>query len=254
MRLGIEPRRFQRMKETAMSEENFSQIAPRLLDVQSRLQEACRRAGREVVLMAVSKTFPAEAVEAAAAAGQRVFGENYAQEGCAKIEALKASHPELALQWHFIGPLQANKTRMVAEHFDWVDSIDRLKIAQRLNDQRPEGLALLNVLIEVNIDAEDTKSGVAPAALEELIAEVKKLPRLRLRGLMTIPAPAASKEEQMKPLRAMKKLFDELAPRYGLDVLSMGMSADMVAAVEAGSTMVRVGSAIFGARTYPNKA
>ena len=147
MRLGIEPRRFQRMKETAMSEENFSQIAPRLLDVQSRLQEACRRAGREVVLMAVSKTFPAEAVEAAAAAGQRVFGENYAQEGCAKIEALKASHPELALQWHFIGPLQANKTRMVAEHFDWVDSIDRLKIAQRLNDQRPEGLAPLNVLI-----------------------------------------------------------------------------------------------------------
>lgn len=234
-----------------MSEVDAAGIQKRLEAVRQRLSEACRRTGRTVELMAVSKTFSAQAVEAAAAVGQRVFGENYAQEGCAKIDALKAAHPELTLTWHFIGPLQANKTRIVAEHFDWVDSVDRLKIAERLSSQRPAALPDLNLLIEVNIDAEASKSGVAPAELEDLIEAVMKLPRIRLRGLMTIPAPAETYAEQMKPLAAMRALYERLAPRYGFDTLSMGMSADMVTAVDAGSTMVRVGSAIFGPRHYP---
>ena len=228
-------------------------IQSRLGQVRETLRQACQRNGRQVELMAVSKTFPAEAVAAAADAGQRVFGENYAQEGCAKVEELRALRPDLNLVWHFIGPLQANKTRMVAQAFDWVDSVDRVRIAQRLNDQRPPEMAPLNVLIEVNIDAEQSKSGVSPDELVSLVEAVQKMPRLRLRGLMTIPAPAEGYEEQMKPLAAMKKLFDALAPRYGFDTLSMGMSADMVTAVDAGSSMVRVGSAIFGARHYPNR-
>ncbi len=237
-----------------MTEVQAADIQGRLAAVRQALDAAADRAGRRVELMAVSKTFPAEAVEAAAAAGQRIFGENYAQEGCAKIEALRAAHPELPLVWHFIGPLQSNKTRMVAEHFDWVDSVDRLKIAERLSSQRPETMPDLNIMIEVNIDGEASKSGVAPGALEELLEAVRGLPRLKLRGLMTIPAPAQTHDEQMKPLAAMRALFDRLAPRYGLDVLSMGMSADMLTAVEAGSTMVRVGSAIFGPRHYPGRA
>lgn len=236
-----------------MSEVDAAGIQTRLAAVREKLSQACARTGRPVELMAVSKTFPAQAVLAAAQAGQRVFGENYAQEGCAKIDEIKASHPELALTWHFIGPLQANKTRIVAEHFDWVDSVDRLKIAERLSSQRPAELPELNLLIEVNIDGEASKSGVAPEDLEVLIEEVVKLPHVRLRGLMTIPAPAATYDEQMKPLTAMRALYERLAPRYGFDTLSMGMSADMIAAVEAGSTMVRIGSAIFGPRTYPNR-
>ena len=216
-----------------MTEVQAADIQGRLAAVRQALDAAADRAGRRVELMAVSKTFPAEAVEAAAAAGQRIFGENYAQEGCAKIEALRAA---------------------VAEHFDWVDSVDRLKIAERLSSQRPETMPDLNIMIEVNIDGEASKSGVAPGALEELLEAVRGLPRLKLRGLMTIPAPAQTHDEQMKPLAAMRALFDRLAPRYGLDVLSMGMSADMLTAVEAGSTMVRVGSAIFGPRHYPGSA
>jgi len=207
-----------------------------------------------VELLAVSKTFPKEAVLLAARAGQRAFGENYAQEGAEKVDWFREHHPELDLQWHFIGPLQANKTRLVAERFDWVQSIDRLRIAERLSAQRPENLPPLNVLIEVNIDGEATKSGVAPEALEALALEVAALPRLRLRGLMVIPAPSEAPEEKMRPLVATRAFYDRLKGRFGFDTLSMGMSSDMCEAVRAGSTLVRVGSAIFGARDYTHHA
>lgn len=233
-------------------------IEKRLEAVRAELAAAEKLAGRpsgSVVLAAVGKTFGPEAIEACARMGQRVFAENYAQEGCDKVDWMQAKHPEWELEWHFIGPLQANKTRMVAERFGWVQSVDRLRIASRLSAQRPESMPPLNVLIEVNIDGEASKSGVAPEALEALAAEVEKLPRLRLRGLMTIPAPAEDEEGRRRPLRAMKALFDafrEMHPQA--DTLSMGMSADMREAVEEGATMVRVGSAIFGPRSYPKKA
>ncbi len=230
------------------------EIAERLALVKGTLSQVCTRTQSSVELVAVSKTFPAEAVLAAALAGQSIFGENYAQEGCAKVDWFKENHPECKLVWHFIGPLQANKTRPVAERFDWVDSVDRLRIAQRLNDQRPEGLPPLNVLIEVNISAEESKSGVMPEELQAVASEIAKLPRLKLRGLMAIPEPAEEDEAVRSPLRAMKALFDAHKDEFGWDTLSMGMSADMVQAVEEGATMVRVGSAIFGARHYPGKA
>lgn len=233
---------------------DFSRIPENLARVRERLEAAANTCGRSVVLLAVSKTFPAEAVDVALAAGQKAFGENYVQEGVEKIEWFKEKRPDSRIVWHFIGPLQSNKTRPVAEHFDWVESVDRLKIAQRLNDQRPDNLPPLNVLIEVNIDGEASKSGVVSDDLPALIESVRALPRLKLRGLMTIPAPADTREEKMKPLIAMRALFDGLKDRYGFDTLSMGMSADMTEAVEAGSTEVRVGSAIFGARHYPAKA
>ena len=230
------------------------EIAERLALVKGTLSQVCTRTQSSVELVAVSKTFPAEAVLAAALAGQSIFGENYAQEGCAKVDWFKENHPECKLVWHFIGPLQANKTRPVAERFDWVDSVDRLRIAKRLNDQRPEGLPPLNVLIEVNISAEESKSGVMPEELQAVASEIAKLPRLKLRGLMAIPEPAEEDEAVRSPLRAMKALFDAHKDEFGWDTLSMGMSADMVQAVEEGATMVRVGSAIFGARHYPAKA
>ena len=230
------------------------EIAERLALVKGTLSQVCTRTQSSVELVAVSKTFPAEAVLAAALAGQSIFGENYAQEGCAKVDWFKENHPECKLVWHFIGPLQANKTRPVAERFDWVDSVDRLRIAKRLNDQRPEGLPPLNVLIEVNISAEESKSGVMPEELQAVAREIAKLPRLKLRGLMAIPEPAEEDEAVRSPLRAMKALFDAYKDEFGWDTLSMGMSADMVQAVEEGATMVRVGSAIFGARHYPAKA
>ncbi len=233
-------------------------IEERLQAVREALAAAERSAGRpagSVVLAAVGKTFGPEAVEACARQGQRVFAENYAQEGCDKIDWMRAKHPDLQLEWHFIGPLQANKTRMVAERFDWVQSLDRLRIASRLSAQRPEALPPLNVLIEVNIDGEASKSGVSPDELEALAAEVEKLPRLRLRGLMAIPAPASDEAGRRKPLAAMKALFDAFRSRHPeADTLSMGMSADMREAVEEGATMVRIGSAIFGPRSYPKKA
>lgn len=229
------------------------EIALGLQAVQGRLQEAARCAGRTVRLVAVSKTFPAEAVLAAVEAGQKVFGENYAQEGCAKVDWFREHRPQERLEWHFIGPLQANKTRPVAERFDWVDSVDRLRIAERLNGQRPEGMPALNVLIEVNISGEESKSGVSPEALPALAREIAALPRLRLRGLMAIPEPESDDEKKRRPLRAMKELFDRYKEEFGWDVLSMGMSADMIEAVQEGATMVRVGSAIFGARRYPGK-
>ena len=230
------------------------EITERLALVKGTLSQVCTRTQSSVELVAVSKTFSAEAVLAAALAGQSIFGENYAQEGCAKVDWFKENHPECKLVWHFIGPLQANKTRPVAERFDWVDSVDRLRIAKRLNDQRPEGLPPLNVLIEVNISAEESKSGVMPEELQAVASEIAKLPRLKLRGLMAIPEPAEEDEAVRSPLRAMKALFDAHKDEFGWDTLSMGMSADMVQAVEEGATMVRVGSAIFGARHYPAKA
>ena len=220
-----------------------------------RVQTALRAADPQgkVALLAVSKTFGPEAVLSAARLGQTAFGENYAQEGCAKVDWFREHHPEVTLQWHFIGPLQANKTRMVAERFDWVQSIDRVRIAQRLSDQRPSDLLPLNVLVEVNVDGQETKSGVHPDEVRALCEAVAAMPGLKLRGLMAIPAPVETSEGRKAPLRAMRALFDELKDDFGLDTLSMGMSADMIEAVECGTTMVRVGSAIFGTRAYPHR-
>jgi len=198
-------------------------------------------------LLAVSKTFPAEAVRAAHAAGQRAFGENYVQEGVAKIEALADLRADI--EWHCIGPLQSNKTRPVAEHFDWVHSIDRLKIAQRLDEQRPAHLPPLQVCLQVNVDGGANKSGVAPQDALELARAVAALPRLRLRGLMAIPEPAPDFTAQRALFMRASAVFDQIREAgIALDTLSLGMSADLEAAIAAGSTMVRVGTAIFGAR------
>ena len=202
-----------------------------------------------VTLLAVSKTFDAEAVREALAAGQHAFGENYVQEALAKIDALASLRSQL--EWHFIGPLQSNKTRSVAEAFDWVHSVDRLKIAQRLAEQRPPHLPPLQLCLQVNVSGEASKSGVAPAELPALARAVAALPaeRVRLRGLMSIPEPAAGLDAQRRPHRLLRELMDVLiAQGLVLDTLSMGMSGDLEAAVAEGSTMVRVGSAIFGAR------
>jgi len=225
-------------------------VRARLQAVRERIEQAARAAGRDpagVQLVAVSKTFPPEAVEAAHAAGQRAFGENYVQEAVDKIEALRPLRA--ALEWHFIGPIQSNKSRPIAEHFDWVQSVDRLKIAQRLSEQRPHDRPPLNVLLQVNISGEATKSGVAPDDIEALARAVSGLPRLRLRGLMAIPEPDSDPVRQRQPLAALRTLFDRLR-RDGLDLdtLSMGMSADLEPAVLEGSTMVRIGTAIFGER------
>ena len=208
---------------------------------------------KRITLLAVSKTFPKEAVLIAAQAGQRSFGENYAQEGCEKVDWFRENHSELPLVWHFIGPVQANKTRPIAEHFDWVESLNREKIARRLNEQRPETLGKLNVLIEVNIDGEASKSGVLPKDVPALCDVVQGLDRLKLRGLMAIPAPADTHEGKIKPLRDMRALYESLCDRYEFDTLSMGMSADYLEALEAGSTEIRVGTAIFGHRDYSAK-
>ena len=223
-------------------------IARQLQDVRARIATACRAAGRApdaVALLAVSKTFGADAVRAAHAAGQHAFGENYIQEAVDKIDALR----DLPLQWHCIGPIQSNKTRLVAERYDWAHSVDRLKIAERLSAQRPDDLAPLQVCLQVNIDGGPTKSGVAPAEALALARTVAALPRLKLRGLMTIPEPAPEFEAALAVHRRARALFDELnADGLALDTLSMGMSADLEAAIAAGSTLVRVGTAIFGAR------
>ncbi|WP_251970176.1 YggS family pyridoxal phosphate-dependent enzyme [Sphaerotilus microaerophilus] len=225
-------------------------ITNRLQAVHQRLTNACTRAGRSadsVTLLAVSKTQPAAAVRAAHAAGQSAFGENYVQEGLAKIEALADLRPEL--EWHLIGPLQSNKTRVVAEAFDWVHSIDRLKIAQRLSEQRPAWAAPLQVCLQVNVSGEGSKSGVAPAGLPALAQAVAALPRLRLRGLMAIPEPAGDEAAQRQPHRALRELLEALRQQgLALDTLSTGMSADLEAAVLEGATLVRVGTAIFGER------
>jgi len=225
-------------------------IPTQLVAVRERLHNACQAAGRSddsVTLLAVSKTFGADAVRAAYGAGQTWFGENYIQEAVQKITELR----ELPLVWHCIGAIQSNKTRLVAEHFDWVHTVDRLKVAQRLSEQRPVHLPALQVCIQVNIDGGATKSGVAPAETLALAQAVTALPRLRLRGLMCIPDPAPDFEAECALFKRARGLFDDLnTAGLGLDTLSMGMSADMEAAVASGSTLVRVGSAIFGARTY----
>jgi pyridoxal phosphate enzyme (YggS family) len=229
-----------------------SHIAQHLEEVRQRIAKAAASASRDgasVKLLAVSKTFPAEDVRAAFEAGQRAFGENYVQEGVAKITALSDLRSEL--EWHFIGPLQSNKTKVVAEHFDWVQSVDRLKIAQRLSDQRPPGAPPLNVCLQVNVSGEESKSGVEPAEAASLAHQIAALPGLRLRGLMAIPEPAATLDAQRAPHARLSALMDALcADGLELDTLSIGMSADLEAAVLEGATMVRIGTAIFGARDY----
>jgi pyridoxal phosphate enzyme (YggS family) len=228
----------------------MASIASKLQQVRHRISQACALAQRDVqsvTLLAVSKTFSADAVRAAHAAGQRVFGENYVQEALAKIEALGDLRPQL--EWHLIGPLQSNKTREVAAAFDWVHTIDRLKVAERLSAQRPPELPPLSVCLQVNVSGEASKSGVPPVEVAALAHAVAALPRLRLRGLMSIPEPVEGFEAQRAPHRRLRELFDALcAEGLALDTLSAGMSADLEAAISEGATMVRVGSAIFGAR------
>jgi len=228
-------------------------IEAALKQVRARMHAAARAAGRDpagVRLLAVSKTFGADAVRAAHAAGQRAFGENYVQEALGKIEATRGL---AGIEWHCIGPLQSNKTRQVAEHFDWVHTVDRLKIAERLSAQRPAHLAPLQVCLQVNIDGGANKSGVAPADALALAREVAQLPRLALRGLMSIPEAAPDFTAARGLHQSVKELFDAILASETdrlahWDTLSMGMSADLEAAIAAGSTLVRVGTALFGAR------
>ncbi|MFT3719116.1 YggS family pyridoxal phosphate-dependent enzyme [Pseudorhodoferax sp.] len=238
----------------------MTSIRNNLQQVQARIATACAAAGRRadsVELLAVSKTMPVAAVLEACAAGQRAFGENYVQEGVAKIQAVRAWEAEsgaapAAVQWHLIGPLQSNKTRLAATHFDWFHGVDRLKIAQRLSEQRPAELAPLQVCIQVNIDGGGNKSGVVPQEAAALAAAVAALPRLVLRGLMTVPEPVAGFAAQRAVHARAHEMFEQLRAGGGLgpafDTLSMGMTADLEAAIAAGSTLVRVGTAIFGAR------
>ncbi len=227
---------------------NLDNLHARLAAVHAAIAAAAARHQRPaaaVALLAVSKTQPAATIRAAAATGQRRFGENYLQEALAKMAELG----DLDLEWHFIGPLQSNKTRPVAEHFAWVHSVDRLKLAERLSAQRPAALPPLNVCLQVNISAEASKSGCSLAELPALARAVAALPRLRLRGLMAIPAPAEGLEQQRQPFRRLREALEQLnAAGLQLDTLSMGMSDDLEAAVAEGATLVRVGSAIFGAR------
>ena len=225
-------------------------IPENIQQVRARIAAACDRAQRpvqSVTLLCVSKTFSADAVREAHATGERRFGENYVQEGLAKIATLANLRP--GIEWHLIGPLQSNKTRAVAEQFDWVHSVDRLKLAQRLSEQRLAQLAPLNVCLQVNISGEASKSGLAPAEVAAVAHAVAALPRLKLRGLMAIPEPAGDFESQRAPHRALRALLDALKrDGLALDTLSMGMSADLEAAVAEGATIVRVGTAIFGGR------
>ncbi len=222
-------------------------VAQGLREVQARVGRAAAGAGRkasEVILVAVSKSFPAEALRTAAACGQRHFGENYVQEARAKQDAL----PGLELVWHFIGPIQSNKTREIAGHFDWVHGVEREKIARRLSEQRPAGLPPLNVCIQVNVSGEASKSGVAPEDVAALAGLVSALPGLKLRGLMAIPEPGGDPRPRF---RLMRELLDGLnAQGLALDTLSMGMSEDFEIAIAEGATMIRVGSAIFGKRNH----
>jgi pyridoxal phosphate enzyme (YggS family) len=225
------------------------EIKTNLQAISLRIEKACAAAGRApnaVRLLAVSKTFPAQAVAQAHTAGQIDFGENYIQEGVEKIQALA----HLPLVWHCIGPIQSNKTRLVAEHFDWVHSVDRLKIAQRLAEQRPAALGPLQVCIQVNVDGGPTKAGVPPEQAAELARQIATLPGLRLRGIMSIPEPAPDFASALAVHQRSLALYESLkAQGFDLDTLSLGMSADLEAAIQAGSTMVRVGSAIFGTRS-----
>ncbi len=225
-------------------------IAAGLQACHVRIETACTQAGRpigEVSLLAVSKTFPEEAVREAWRAGQTAFGESYVQEAVAKLEALR----DLPLEWHFIGPIQSNKTRPVAERFDWVHGVDRMKIAERLSEARPAAMPALNVLIQVNVGGEASKSGVTPDEALPLARAVAGLPRLRLRGFMTIPRPDADGAAARAQFATLRRVFDAArAEGLAVDTLSMGMSDDLEAAILEGSTLVRVGTAIFGKRVY----
>jgi len=224
-------------------------ISAKLQAVIARIDEAARKSGRDagaITLLAVSKTWPASAVREAAAAGQRAFGENYVQEGVDKATELAA----LGLQWHFIGPLQSNKTRAVAENFAWVHSVDRFKIAQRLSEQRPETLPPLQVCLQVNISGEASKSGVAVGEVGDLARQVATLSRVKLRGLMAIPAPTNEFLQQRQAFAQLCEVFEQLkCDGLALDTLSIGMSHDLEAAIAEGASIVRVGSAIFGERS-----
>ena len=229
----------------------MTMIGHNLQHVQARIVAACTAAGRDpasVSLLAVSKTFGPQAVREAHSAGQTAFGENYLQEAADKMAALH----DLPLVWHCIGPIQSNKTRLVAENFQWAHTVDRLKIAKRLSDQRPPNLPPLQICLQVNIDGGANKSGVAPDELLALAREVAQLPRLQLRGLMTIPEPATDFDAALAVHRRAQVLLQQLqAAGLPLDTLSMGMTGDLEAAIHAGSTMVRVGTAVFGGRSYP---
>ncbi|MDD2701730.1 MAG: YggS family pyridoxal phosphate-dependent enzyme [Sideroxydans sp.] len=225
-------------------------ILSNLQAVRRAVTEAATAAGRPlgaVHLLAVSKTFSAAAVREAYQAGQTAFGENYLQEALDKIGALH----DLPLEWHFIGPIQSNKTRPVAEHFAWVHGVDRLKIAERLSAQRPAAMPPLNICLQVNVSGEASKSGVAPEAVLQLAMDVARLPRLKLRGLMAIPAPTDDPARQRAPFVQMRELLETMnAQGMRLDTLSMGMSHDFAVAIQEGATIVRIGTAIFGARNY----
>ncbi|SDX52256.1 hypothetical protein SAMN04515617_104223 [Collimonas sp. OK242] len=236
-------------------------MSHKLQAVHSSIQAAAAAVSRRpdsVALLAVSKTFGAEMVLEAIAAGQRAFGENYLQEALAKMaavdQALKSgpdARKDVLLEWHFIGPIQSNKTRAIAEHFDWVHTVDREKIAQRLSQQRPPQLAPLNICLQVNISGEASKSGMAPSEVLDVARAVVGLPGLSLRGLMAIPEPTDDQQKQHAAFRQTRELLTQLQQELAapqLDTLSMGMSADMAAAIEEGATIVRVGSAIFGQR------
>jgi pyridoxal phosphate enzyme (YggS family) len=242
-------------------------MSHKLQAVHTSIQAAAAAVSRQpdsVELLAVSKTFGPEMVLEAIAAGQRAFGENYLQEALAKMTAVElalqatpGAGAEVLLEWHFIGPIQSNKTRAIAEHFDWVHTVDREKIAQRLSQQRPPQLAPLNICLQVNISGEASKSGMAPSEVLDAARAIAELPGLRLRGLMAIPEPTEDQQKQHAAFRQTRELLTQLQatlPLLQLDTLSMGMSADMVAAIEEGATIVRVGSAIFGQRERTNKS
>ena len=225
-------------------------IEANIQQVRARIAAACAAAQRpvqSVTLLCVSKTFGVDAVRTAFGCGERRFGENYVQEGLEKIAALADLRPDI--EWHLIGPLQSNKTRGVAEQFDWVHSVDRLKIAQRLSEQRPPGLPPLQVCLQVNISGEASKSGLAPEAVAEVAHEAARLPGIRLRGLMAIPEPVGDAAAQRAPHASLRRLLEKLRhDGLSVDTLSIGMSADLEAAIAEGATLVRIGTAIFGSR------
>lgn len=232
----------------------MSIIAGNLQAVEATITDAVKaseRARNDVQLLAVSKTFPAQTVLDAMAAGQLAFGENYLQEALDKIASVAQAQPDAAVEWHFIGPIQSNKTRPIAASFAWVHTVERLKIAQRLSEQRPPELGPLNICLQVNISGEASKSGASPEELPALAREVAQLPNLRLRGLMAIPEPTTDVAEQRAAFARVRALFDALrADGLEMDTLSMGMSGDLAPAIAEGATIVRVGSAIFGKRDY----
>jgi len=230
----------------------MSLIATNLQVIQDHINLSAQNAARDaggISLLAVSKAQSAQAVIDAALAGQRAFGENYEQEAVEKMMQIRTLAPDLNIEWHYIGAIQSNKTRSIASHFDWVHSIDRERIARRLSEQRPDDLPPLNVCIQVNVSDEESKSGLVPEDTVRLAEAVRALPRLRLRGLMAIPEPEDDPQKQREPFRQLRLIFDDLNARgFNLDTLSMGMTADMDAAIAEGATIVRIGTAIFGAR------